>query len=45
MGDGVEILGDRMEMLGELEGPSGMERWSCPATGLCCKAIVSSIPV
>jgi len=41
----MKMLGDRMEKLGELEDPSGKERWSCPATSLCCKATASSIPV
>lgn len=45
MGDSMEMLGDRTEMLGELERPGGKEHWSCPATSLCCKATASSIPV
>lgn len=32
-------------MLGELEGPSGKEHWSCPATSSCCRVPGSSIPV
>lgn len=45
MGDRMAMLGDGMEVLGELEGPAGKARWSCPATSLFSKARASSIPV
>lgn len=34
-----------MEMLGELEGPTGKGHWRCPATSVCCQGTLSSIPV
>lgn len=38
-------MGVGMEMLGELEGPTGKGHWSCPATSMCCQETASSIPV